>query len=340
MLHPLRKAFTYVTAQTASRIDRAYVSAMMSRQVAACRHADHLPPVSDHHPVVLQLLPGSPGVFGPGLKRLRLSFMADAQCRLDMRTWLVQQQPPAGDAAAVLDDWYPTFKTELVDKIEALNALARQRSAAQAGAVARAAAAATLLAAQQQLQQCAEAAVPAALQAVMTAREGFALIQQADEALAQQRRRQQWVHGGERPSPAMSRIMSPPKAAAFIAGLRAPGNGHLVVDGVALSNIVASRYAAVTSAPHTGRPQQDAVLQALVQFSQPLSTSIATALGAAVVTCQEVEAAIAATAPGKAPGLDGIPGELLQTVPPAVCTFVGCLVFSHWRRQPGAGWLL
>jgi len=57
--HPQRRAFTYVRADCASRIDRSYVSAGMLPQVIACRHADRDAAVSDHWPVVMQLRPGT-----------------------------------------------------------------------------------------------------------------------------------------------------------------------------------------------------------------------------------------------------------------------------------------
>eukprot|EP00775_Hariotina_reticulata_P015096 gene15096-biopygen1219 len=61
------------------------------------------------------------------------------------------------------------------------------------------------------------------------------------------------------------------------------------------------------------QPQaQQQVLQALHQYSTPLPPQDAAALGATEVTEAEVAAAIAALAPGKAPGLDGIPGELFR----------------------------
>eukprot|EP00775_Hariotina_reticulata_P014986 gene14986-biopygen268 len=110
----------------------------------------------------------------------------------------------------------------------------------------------------------------------------------------------------------MSRILKPPKAASFIHGLTAPGSGHLVVNGLSLANIVASRYAATTAAAQVQPAAQQVVLQALQQFSTPLSAAATTTLGDSTVSSQEVATAIGGLAPGKAPGLDGIPGELFR----------------------------
>lgn len=120
------------------------------------------------------------------------------------------------------------------------------------------------------------------------------------------------MHSGERPSPVMTAMLRPPAAANFIPGLRAPGSGHLVVNGVRLASIVARRYAEISTAPQVQQQAQQVVLQAMAQHGQQLSAELAAELGAAEVTAEEVAAAIKGVAPGKAPGLDGIPGELFR----------------------------
>jgi hypothetical protein len=57
---------------------------------------------------------------------------------------------------------------------------------------------------------------------------------------------------------------------------------------------------------------QQTVLQAMVEHSTRLSDRQAEELGADAVTAEEVAAAIKGIAPGKAPGLNGIPGELFR----------------------------
>jgi hypothetical protein len=99
---------------------------------------------------------------------------------------------------------------------------------------------------------------------MVAARTAFAQIQQAEEAIARQQRKQQWVHIGERPNPVMTSILRPPNGATFIAGLYAPGSGHLVVDGVSLAGIVARRYADISAAPQVQQQAQQMVLQAMV----------------------------------------------------------------------------
>jgi len=329
-LHVTRKAFTYVTHTAASRLDRIYISPNMVPQVATCWHADRFMPISDHVPVVMTLLPLGHGALGPGLPRQRLLFIKVSQCRVAMQQWLATQQPPT-DPAVLLDQWYPTFLTQLSAKIDELNRTAAHHRAAQRAAD-YAAAVAALAMSHQQLATCGPAALLGVLAAVLNARTNLALLQAAAEEHEQSCRRQRWVHSGERPGPLLSRILKPPKAATYIRGLRAPGSGHLVRNGVALSHIVGQHYATITAAPVTHQPAQQAVLHALVQHSSPLAPLAAVSLGQATVAPDEVLAAIGGLAPGKAPGLDGLPCILFrqysdQMAPllAAVYSAMGCL---------------
>ena len=228
-----------------------------------------------------------------------------------MRSWLAAQQPPA-NATTVVDQWWPAFKKQLQSKVLELNQVARQRQAAQPPAAQRAAAAAAVQFAHQQLNSCSDAAVPAALASLVAAKTQLAQIQQQEESVQRERRRQQWVHQGERPGPTMTRVLRPPKGATYISGLRAPGSGHLVRDGVSLARIIGKRYADLTVTPHVQPTQRQAVLQAVAQHSQRLDAAAAARLGAVSVSVTEVITAISQSAPGKAPGLDGIPGELFR----------------------------
>lgn len=280
-------------------------------QLVACRHEDKCAALSDHTLVMAQLQPRGPGVLGPGLQRMRLYFQANAECRSAMQQWLVSQQPPA-NPIEVITQWWPAFKQQLSNKFAELNRQAKQAQATQPLAAQRAAAVAAVVAAQAQLETCSEAELPAKLSAAVQARTQLATMQQQEEERQRERRRQQWVHQGERPGPAMTQILKPPKGASFISGLHAPGSGHLVRDGVSLAQIINQRYAALTAAPQVQQTARQAVLQAVAQHSQCLDTAAAARLGAAAVTVEEVISAISRTAPGKAPGLDGVPGEFFR----------------------------
>jgi len=163
---------------------------------------------------MLQLTPLGPGVLGPELPRLRMSFQADPHCRDSLAAWLEAQhaQVPS-DQLVVVHQWCPRFKRELRLNFQDLNQVAKARAAATQGVTARGAAAAELAAARQQVEDSSDAALPAAIARLVAARTAFAAIQQAEELLAQQRRRQQWVHAGERPNPVMTSMLHPRKGA-------------------------------------------------------------------------------------------------------------------------------
>lgn len=311
VLHPQRCAFTYVRSDAASRLDRIYVTSPLLRQMVACTHADQAPAVSDHCPVFVQLLPAHTGVLGPGLPRLRLSLQPDAHCRQCLRDWLTSQQPPAA-ADELVDSWWPTFTARLRDKVRELNSLARSRQAGLSRAAQRASFTAALFTANARLHDCSDSELSAALSAVVDNRSRLATLQAEDEVVAQERRRQRWVHSCERPSPVMTRQLQPPKAASFIQALRAPGSGHLVFGGVAMAQIIGHAYATVTAASQMQPAACTAVLNAVSQHSAQLPTEATEALGSCSVSGEEVLSAIAKTAPGKAPGLDGLPGELYR----------------------------
>ena len=311
--HPTRRAFTYVRSNAASRLDRIYINSLLSAQAAACWHADRQPSISDHYAVVMQLLPNGRGALGPGLRRLRLLFLADRACKASMQDWLLDQaQQMPSDAGPMLDNWFPGFMLQVSAKVQELNQTAKLHRQQQQPAVQRATAVADVVAAHHQLETCSEAALIGVLAAILAARNNLAQVQTAEEAQQQAIRRQQWVHGGERPGPAMSRVVRPPKGGTYIRGLRAPGSGHLMRDGLGLARVIGHHYATITATLHTTVTARQAVLDAVAQHSRTLGPLEATALGQGAVSVTEVIAAIKGTAPGKSPGLDGLPGELFR----------------------------
>jgi len=330
-MHATRKAFTYITPTAASRLDRIYVSPNIMSQVATCCHAERYVPISDHLPVVMTLLPLAHGALGPGLQRKHVSFIKDFQCRDVMQQWLTSQQPP-NDPTLLLDQWYPTFLTDLNGKIDELNrSAAHHRTAHRTADYASAVAALTL--GHQQLSTCSDAALLGVLAVLSTARANLANLQATAEAHEQSCRRQQWVHSGERPGPLLSKILKPPKAATYIRCLRALGSGHLVRSGVALSHIIGQHYANVTAAPVVHQPAQQAVLQALAQHARPLAPLDAVCLGQTTVTPQEVLSAIAALTPGKSPGLDGLPCVFFRTYSQQMAHLLAAVYSAMGRLQ-------
>ena len=137
-------------------------------QVAACRHADRVV-VSDHSPVVLQLLPRGAGDLGPGLPRLRLGFLAHEPSRQQFAAWLAAQQPPPAPLEMV-QSWWPAFMTRLHAQVLMLNGQARRAAGASPAGAARETAAAAVLAAHARVEACDAAALPGELAALVSAR--------------------------------------------------------------------------------------------------------------------------------------------------------------------------
>ena len=309
ILHPHRRAFTYVRSDAASRIDRVYVSSMLLPQLATCVIADRHPPVSDHWLTHVQLLPHGTGKLGPGLPRMKLSFLHNTECQQAFLAWLTSQHPPT-EPNAILNQWWGSFKASLKTKVHELNRAAKQQQPSMY--IAHAAAAAAVVDAHAQLDTCADDQLPSVLGSIISACSTLAAVQTQMEQAAQSQRRQRWIHINERPGPAMSKIMQPPKAGTFLHALRAPGSGHLIFDSVGMARIIGHQYASVCATPHTDQQKCAAVLQAVTTHSQPLTPDTAESVGSTVVTADEIVTAISSTAPGKAPGLDGIPGELFR----------------------------
>ena len=311
--HPQRRAYTYFHARAFSRLDRVYVSTPLMSQVVSVRHADQRPPISDHTPVVLQLLPAGPGMMGPGLPKLRLSMLGVLQCEQQLAAWLLAEEAAMPSDQAAIIVWWGNFKRRLQRKVLELNQAAKAWRAAHGSEARRREAWDAVQTARRDLAQCQDPAqVPVVVAQLQTASEALARLLTQEENSMRQRRRQQWVHLGERPHPAMTRMLQPSKGASFIAGLCAPGSGHLVLDGLGLASMVGQRYAQVSTAPQVQPASQHVVLQAMAQHSRRLTTEQAAELGASTVSVEEVEQAIVATAPGKSPGVDGIPGELFR----------------------------
>ena len=145
---------------------------------------------------------------------------------------------------------------------------------------------------------------------VCTAREKWAAAAAQAAAARRQIVRQEWVHAGERPSPALTRILAPPKGARSVCGLR-DSNGRVIVEQPALAGLVAKTWAAVSVRPHADRSAVDTVLAALSN-SPCLPEGEAEALGCISVPLEQVSRALKTTPAGRSPGLDGIPSLLYR----------------------------
>jgi hypothetical protein len=144
--HPWRRAYTYVSPRSASRLDRFYAQTTLMEHVAGCQVARHILgarprsgstshtpyAVSDHRPVQLELIGRRPPTTGPGLRRLRVDFMASPRHALGVQEWVQAEAGRAPLGHASLMAWWPGFKSALVAKCKA--AQRRFRADAEPGA--------------------------------------------------------------------------------------------------------------------------------------------------------------------------------------------------------------
>jgi len=296
--HPARRAFTYVVPHHASRLDRFYVSAALVTRVAGCTIGRLT--AGDHRPVSITLAGLCPSALGPHRPRVRLGFLTSNSLVQELQTWLDQElaAAPTDHLGALL--WWPSFKSRLAERCAALHRASRQLAQGdpQAGDA--------LAALHARLDGGDESVLPD----ILAARQQFAAALAAAEAEQALRRRQAWVHAGERPGPALSRRFQPPKQERQIAALRNAGGG-LLTSGTACAQRVARYWAGVSAQPATDPAAQQEVLQALAA-GRRLGAAQAVALGAAEVTEAEVARALRSAPPGRSPGLDGIPVELYR----------------------------
>ena len=186
-LHPQRRCWTYMHSQHLSRIDRVYVEAPLLRSAVQCT----VPPLSpsDHRPVLCTLLGRTPPAVGPGLPRVRVTFVNDQTLNEEFGSWLQQQHQAAPQDQHALLAWWPTYKRAVARQAAAFNRRARAALAASLGAGGRARAADALTAAHSALDRTPaavgpDAATTAAVEAVQHARETWRAALAADLAAA------------------------------------------------------------------------------------------------------------------------------------------------------------
>ena len=296
--HPGRRAFTYVHSQAASRLDRFYISAFLLPWVAVCSVGRRT--LSDHRPISLTLVGLQPSSTGRGLRRARLGFVSSPSLLQQMQAWLAQQlaAAPAGDHALLA--WWPQFKRRLSTKCGELHRASRRMSQEAEGAGEQ------LAALHAQVDGGDEGVLPA----VIAARQRFVEAAAASEAEAALRRRQRWLHRGERPCPALTRRLHARQQDRVVPALRGAA-GQLLHSGSACAQRVADFWAGVSAQPAVDPAARQEVLQALAT-GRRLSAAQAQQLGATAVQPAEVLRALRSAPSGKSPGHDGLPVELYR----------------------------
>lgn len=312
--HPGARLATHFDCNGAARLDRVHVGADLAAYARAPRDARrpraqggaHL---SDHCPVVLALAPRvPPGRVNAAPARLQLWFASDPELCAEFADWAAGRLEHMPAAHLEVLKWFCKLQRHVRWKVYRLNCVSRQRRAqADLARVPH-----------EELEKLLDVVVgddvalaAEAVAQIAAARAATAAAARAHEEVKQVRRRRRWVHGGERPTRALTMRLKRP-AAAGVTTLVAP-NGAVAATPAACAKVVTAHWAEVSKLPATTVAARQEVLAAVAQAGVPaLGAQAVQELGAAAVTEQEVRKALRHSRPGTAPGGDGIPVQLYQ----------------------------
>lgn len=307
--HPSARSFSFSNHCAASLLDRFFLSAGMLPFLAQCR--PEVAAVSDHRPVLLHLRPRIAEAKGRGVHRTRMVFWKDPTLRAAFTAWLhaeIATAPIRDDHALLL--WWQPFKVSSLAKCRALDRQFRQASSQLTAA--QVSARATFRAALGQLEALSGSAVqPHHLQQVLDARRHYNSTMAATDLAAEKVWRGLVIKEGERTSPLLTAILSPPASSHQIAGLQTPGGG-VVTSGPRMATVLGRSYAAVSSPQPRDMAAEDAVLHAISSHASPISPALAAAAGSPILLAEEVQMAANDARLGTASGPDGLPSAFWQ----------------------------
>ena len=323
-LHPTNthpQHFTYMPSNIpTSRLDRIYTTTQLLPFIHSSLTSHDTGP-SDHRPVHIHLRPcqvhASPLKPPQPRTRVRMTFSSDMGLMKQFlqRVAELTADAPSDDNALVT--WWPSFKVQLRATIKQLNQQLREVQTTPTGR--EKAATTTLQEAMSDMQHSTTPALllPKVLAAQREKRKAMIAASIGPERSA----RLAWLRAGEHASPLITKLISPPKSSNDIPCVRCRQGTGLVTDARLIAQEMADFFASVSSAPPRNIPAEDMVIAALKSHARPFSTQQAEAAGRREVTTDEVAAAIASSAPGKAPGPDGLPincgGNARMSSPPS-----------------------
>ena len=309
-LHPHQTAYTYLHSNSASRIDRIHADMELQPFLHSCNVISRSC-ISDHRPVTLTLLARAADPNngrGRGRQRAHMHYQNHPSLREEMTTWLMEMTlgaPTTTDLALIL--WWNTFKQALTAKISTLNKISRALSAKLTQ---------DIVDAQANLETSillVDAGVDAALQMAVHAKQSLTTLLSRRHQNSEALNRHEWIHSKERPQPLVTKLVRPPKDMDFIAALVCP-NGSLATDRTSMAKTMIDFWANISRKPiSTPTAAQSLILEAIAQDpSCHIPHRDTSSLGSTTITEDEVKRALKSSAPGRAPGPDGIPVALFK----------------------------
>jgi exonuclease III len=296
-----------------ARLDRIHASPALAQWVT---QASILPRTTSDHRMVtvhLQAKPEAAADVQLGRKRfrLRIDYADDPQLYKAFDLWLVElfKTVPEPEHHAAIVAWYEATWPKIVTKIMELNRVHRTASTAALAAKLPA----DIL---DDLAEREEAGELVAKDQV-AAQRSFRAASLADQSAARKADwRTSWLHRGEQPSPAFTKMLRPPSASNAMPAVRDPVSQQLLTDPKKMAETVI-KYSATISAR---RPEEELeaarlatrdVHQAMedcgVRARMTGASIAALRIGATHVTEKQVKAAIRLSKSGTSPGPDGIP---------------------------------
>ena len=309
-LHARKRGYTWHRGDQASRIDRFHAHLSLQPFVERCFPAKGDRSLSDHSPLVIHLRASAPppSQVAKGPARLRLSTISgEAQWEAlhDVVSACARGAPL--DNPHTMLAWWPTFKAALTTQVsalcKALRASKRDRHRGPADPP-------SLTGETQHSEDLRSSPLhgndqerPSSWERACQASAQF------DDHPNYHGLRHSWVHEGERPSPLMSALLTPPQQSRLIPALQTPTGAH-TSSGKDMAEIAVSHYAKISASAPTDPDAQRAVLDSLKAHARHLDKEQSATAGHCLVKEEEVLHALKRSSRGKAPGPDGIPVEL------------------------------
>jgi hypothetical protein len=310
--HPTRRCYTHHSGAILGRLDRHYLPPVLEPYVSAVHTVSS--PVGTHHAAALSLSP----VLG-------------APARRQGRRRLPAGLPNIPSVAAALTPWsesavafgmtlsadrlvtvWPVIQRGYVLRTRAALHDYHTQQRAQRGVIADAQVA--VAAALDSVGLAAAPDLPTTLAAAQAARAHLRHVTSEITRPQIAALRQTWLHGHERPSPALTAMLRAPQAACAIPALVGPDGTRLQAPA-AVADRLALHYATISCARPEDAAAQAQVLQALRdELAAGTVTTIpqdkAERAGDPTVTTAEVQAAMRGLPRSSAPGPDGVPYDL------------------------------